>query len=100
MRKGLESRCQSDRIRGASYHVMARGNARQRIVRDGADRRRVIEGLEHAVIRYGWELPTFVVIGNHVHHLVKTSRRRMEELFHGETGWLEEGRPLCPPLSW
>src|SRR5271166_5362435 len=34
---------------GATYHMMARGNARQKIVRDDADRRRLIEGLEHAV---------------------------------------------------
>jgi hypothetical protein len=48
---------------GAIYHVMARGNARQTIVRDDTDRRQLIEGLEHAVIRYGWELPTYVVMG-------------------------------------
>jgi hypothetical protein len=40
----------------AIYHVMARGNARQRIVRDDADRQRLIDGLEQAVIRYAWEL--------------------------------------------
>jgi putative transposase len=38
---------------GAIYHVMARGNARQKIVRDDADRRWLIEGLEHTVVRYG-----------------------------------------------
>ena len=59
---------------GAIYHVMARGNARQRIVRDDADRQRLIEGLEQAVIRYGWELPCYVVMGNHLHLLVKTPR--------------------------
>ena len=56
------------------YHVMARGNARQKIVRDDTDRGRLLEGLEHAVIRYGWELPTYVFMGNHLHLLVKTSR--------------------------
>ncbi len=30
---------------GAIYHVMARGNARQKIVRDDADRRRLLDGL-------------------------------------------------------
>ena len=30
---------------GAVYHVMARGNAWQKIVRDDADRRRLIDGL-------------------------------------------------------
>jgi putative transposase len=59
---------------GAIYHVMARGNARQKIVRDDADRQRLIEGLEQAVIRYGWEIPSYVVMGNHLHLLVKTLR--------------------------
>jgi hypothetical protein len=44
---------------------MARGNARQKIVRDEADRQRLIEGLEQAVIRYGWELACYVVMDNH-----------------------------------
>ena len=59
---------------GAIYHVMARGNARQKIVRDDADRQRLIDGLEHAVIRYGWELASYVVMGNHLHLLLKTRR--------------------------
>ena len=36
--------------------MMARGNARQKIVRDDADRRRLIDGLEHTVVRHDWEL--------------------------------------------
>ncbi len=59
---------------GAIYHVMARGNARQKIVRDDADRRRLLDGLEHTVVRHGWELLCYVVMGNHLHLLVKTPR--------------------------
>jgi putative transposase len=62
---------------GAIYHVMARGNARQKIVRDDADRQRLIDGLEQAVIRCGWELPSYVVMGNHLHLLVKTPRANL-----------------------
>jgi REP element-mobilizing transposase RayT len=58
----------------AIYHVMARGNARQKIVRDDADRRRLIEGLEQAAVRYGWELLCYVIMGNHLHLLLKTPR--------------------------
>ena len=36
---------------------MVRGNARQKIVRDDADRGRLIDGVEQAVVRYGCELP-------------------------------------------
>ena len=59
---------------GAIYHVMARGNARQKIVRDDADRRRLLDGFEHTVVRHGWELLCYVVMRNHLHLLVKTPR--------------------------
>ena len=59
---------------GAIYHVMARGNARQKIVRDDADRRRLIDGLEHTVIRQAGSCSCYVIMGNHLHLLVKTPR--------------------------
>jgi len=40
---------------GAIYHVMSRGNARQRIFRDDADPQNGLDGLEDTVVRYGWE---------------------------------------------
>ncbi len=76
---------------GAIYHVMARGNARQKIVRDDADRRRLIAGLETAVVRYGWELVSYVIMGNHFHLLVKTPRPNlgagMQSLLSGYAIW-------------
>jgi REP element-mobilizing transposase RayT len=59
---------------GAIYHVMARGNAQQRIVRDDADRRRLVDGLAHTVCRCGWELLSYAVMSNHLHLLLKTPR--------------------------
>src|SRR5262245_14889484 len=59
---------------GAISHVMARGNARQKIVRDDADRRRLIDSLERAVVRYGWELLCYFIMANHLHLLLKTPR--------------------------
>jgi REP element-mobilizing transposase RayT len=59
---------------GVIYHVMARGNARQKIVRDDADRQRLVQGLEQTVVRCGWELLCYVVMGNHLHLLVRTPR--------------------------
>ena len=53
---------------------MARGNGRQKVVRDDADRRRLVDGLERTVVRYGWELLCYVIMGNHLHLLVKTPR--------------------------
>jgi putative transposase len=45
----------------AIYHVMARGNGRQHIVGDDADRRRLMTCLEQAVSWSGWVLPAFVL---------------------------------------
>ena len=59
---------------GAIYHVMARGNARQDIVHDDDDRRRLLADLERTVTRTGWEVLSFVVMSNHFHLLLKTPR--------------------------
>jgi putative transposase len=76
---------------GAIYHVMARGNARQKIFRDDADRRRLTEGLEHTVIRCGWELLCYVIMGNHMHLLLQTPRPNlaagMQGLLSGYAIW-------------
>jgi putative transposase len=76
---------------GAIYHVMARGNARQKIVRDDADRRRLVDGLERTVIRHGWELLSYVVMGNHLHLLVRTPRPNlgtgMQDFLSGYAIW-------------
>jgi REP element-mobilizing transposase RayT len=59
---------------GAIYHVIARGNARQKIVGDDAERRRLTHGLQQAVVRHGWELLCYVIMGNLLHLLLKTPR--------------------------
>ena len=59
---------------GAIDHVMTRGNARQNIVHDDDDRTRLLGHLERTVLRFGWELLAFVVMGNHLHLLLKTPR--------------------------
>jgi putative transposase len=76
---------------GAIYHVMARGNARQDIVHDDDDRRRIVADLERAVARAGWEMVGFVVMTNHLHLLVKTPRpnlaRGMQAFLSGYALW-------------
>jgi putative transposase len=79
----------------AIYHVMARGNARQKIVRDDADRQRLIDGLEQAVIRYGWELPSYVVMGNLFHLLVMTPHANMGAERQRFTIRLHREAPKC-----
>ena len=56
----------------AIYHVMARGNGRQDIVRDDADRERLVEGLRRAVVRCSWRVYAFVIVSNHFQLVLKT----------------------------
>ena len=81
---------------GAIYHVMARGNGRQKIVRDDEDRRRLIAGLEHTVIRCGWKLLSYVIMDNHLHLLLKTPR---PNLAAGKQGFLS-GYALWAGRRW
>jgi REP element-mobilizing transposase RayT len=56
----------------AIYHVMARGNGRQDIVRDDDDRRRLQDYLGRAVVRCSWRVYAFVIMSNHLHVVLKT----------------------------
>ena len=71
--------------------MITRGNARQGIVRDDADRRRLLDGLERTVVRHQSELVSYVVKGNHLHLLVKTRRANlgagMQSFLPGYTIW-------------
>ena len=77
----------------AIYHVMARGNARQRIVRDDHDRERLLDDLRRTMLRYGWELLAFVFMEmeNHLHLLLKTPR---PNLARGMQQFLSSYAPL------
>ena len=55
----------------AIYHVMARGNGRQDIVQDDADRGRLVACLERSVRRSGWSLYAFVFLTNHLHLVLR-----------------------------
>jgi len=76
---------------GAIYHVTARGNARQAIVLEDADRARLRRRLAGTVPRYGWELLAFVFMGNHLHLLFRTPRPNlsagMQYFLSGYANW-------------
>lgn len=57
---------------GAIYHVMSRGNARQEIVMDDADREKRLDWLRRTVETYGWRLHAFALMPNHDHLFVET----------------------------
>lgn len=58
---------------GAFYHVMARGNRRESIFVDAADRRCFMQTLGEACGRTGWRVHAWVLMGNHHHLLMETS---------------------------
>ena len=69
----------------AIYHVMARGNGRQDIVQDDADRGRLVACLERAVRRSGWSLYAFVFLTNHLHLVLQTPRPNLATGHRGQT---------------
>jgi len=56
----------------AFYHVMARGNRRERIFRDEADRVLFYQTLGEACERTGWRVHAWVLMSNHYHLMVET----------------------------
>ncbi len=57
---------------GAVYHVTSRGNDRRTIFRDDEDRRRFLEVLGRTVVRWGWVVHAYCLMGNHYHLVIET----------------------------
>jgi len=57
---------------GAIYHVMNRGDRRERIFMDDADRQRFVDTLGEACAKTGWQIHAYVLMPNHFHVVVET----------------------------
>ncbi len=57
---------------GAVYHVTSRGNAREPIFADDADRRILLQTLEDVICRYNWICHAYCLMGNHYHLKLET----------------------------
>lgn len=57
---------------GAVYHITARGNARQEIYLDDADRQLFLDVLASTVDRYNWLCHAYCLMDNHYHLLLET----------------------------
>ncbi|MFH7321513.1 transposase [Desulfurivibrio sp. D14AmB] len=91
---------------GAVYHVTARGNARQAIFADDADREKFLAILGATVGRYHWLCHAYCLMGNHYHLLLETPEpnlslgmRMLNGVYtqaynrnHGVTGHVFQGR--------
>jgi REP element-mobilizing transposase RayT len=84
---------------GAIYHVRARGNARQNIVSAIEHWQRLENDLALAVVRYGWQLLTYVLMTNHLHLLLRTPSpnlsRGMQYFLSRYANW-HHRRRRCP----
>jgi REP-associated tyrosine transposase len=70
---------------GACYHVMARGDRREAIVRDDADRATFVRTLAEASERSGFRVHAFVLMSNHYHLLLETGQANLSR----GMGWLQ-----------
>lgn len=96
-----------------TYHVMARGNNKQSIFNDDADRHRFLRLLEQSTAHREWVGLGYCLMGNHVHLLLETPKVNISEgmrdllsLYarrfnrrHGRTGHLFSERFKTVPVE-
>ena len=70
---------------GALYHVMARGDRREAIVRDEEDRRTFVRTLGEGCERAGFRVHAWVLMSNHYHLLLETPEASLSR----GMGWLQ-----------
>jgi putative transposase len=57
---------------GAIYHVMNRGDRREPIYQDDADRTRFLQTLGDACRKTDWQIHAYCLMGNHFHVVLET----------------------------
>jgi REP element-mobilizing transposase RayT/DNA-binding CsgD family transcriptional regulator len=57
---------------GAHYHITSRGNAKQAIFADEADRETLLGLVDSTVKQFGWAVYAYCLMGNHYHLLLET----------------------------
>ena len=91
---------------GALYHITSRGNDRQSIYRNDADRTHFLEQLQGACDRYDWLCHAYCLMTNHYHLLIQTRAATLSKGMkylngkytqhfnkrHARTGHLFQGR--------
>ncbi len=91
---------------GATYHVTSRGDRREPIYRDDADRLAQLQVIGAAMDRFGAKVLAYCLMGNHYHLVVHTTQANLSALMrqvngvytqvfnrrHGLVGHLFQGR--------
>jgi len=62
---------------GAIYHVMNRGDRREAIFKDDADRERFLATLGEACLKAGWHVQAYCLMANHFHLVVETPQANL-----------------------
>jgi putative transposase len=62
---------------GAIYHVMNRGDRRERISEDDKDRERFLETFAEACEKTDWQTHAYCLMSNHFHLLVETPQANL-----------------------
>jgi len=62
---------------GAVYHVMNRGDRREPIFRDGADRRLFLAALTEACGKTQWQIHAYCLMRNHFHLVLRNNRAQV-----------------------
>jgi putative transposase len=68
---------------GALYHVISRGNQRQKIFRQDKDRSHYLDLLSRYQNRYDFRLYAYVLMSNHVHLLVEVGEVALAKVMQG-----------------
>ncbi len=68
---------------GAFYHVITRGNQRQKIFKDTADYQKFIQFLTRYKNRYHYSLYAYVLMSNHVHLLIEARETPLSKILQG-----------------
>ena len=68
---------------GAFYHIITRGNQRQRIFKDATDFQKYLQLLTIYKNRYGCRIYAYVLMNNHVHLLIETRDIPLSKVLQG-----------------
>ncbi|HMP78096.1 MAG TPA: transposase [Pirellulaceae bacterium] len=69
----------------AIYHIVTRGDGKQKLFHDEGHYQRFTEGLQAEVLRSGWQVIAYCWMPNHIHALIKTPE---PNLSNGMQHWL------------
>jgi putative transposase len=62
---------------GAIYHIVNRGDRREAIFKDDADRQRFLDTLDEACAKTGWRVHAFCLMPNHFHLVIETPQANL-----------------------